>query len=345
MKDTAPPHHDIDDRAGIGQLDGADGRPRTIEIHVSRGFSGLELTSVTHVLSTANMLLGHDLFSWRFSTDAPGIVTGDQGALVRAEPAIGDHRLADIMVVVGGKQAAAGNWLARARAMQRKARTVVLLSDAATGYIKATRAPAGRVTTHWRDVTALVETGYHPKLTTHLSENSDGIITAAGAGATLELMVGLVAPYLTGPQVAELGSHLLLQTIRKSDAEQPKCIADNEGLFDARLTEVIRLMENTVNEPLSMDEITARVGVSTRHLERVFRTTFNDTPARFYKRLRVKRARTMIEESLLPMIDIAVACGFGSCTTMSKAVKGEYGVTPSRMRARKDIQLLTYGGR
>ena len=88
-----------------------------------------------------------------------------------------------------------------------------------------------------------------------------------------------------------------------------------------------------------------RVGVSTRHLERVFRTTFNDTPARFYKRLRVKRARTMIEETLLPMLDIAIACGFGSCTTMSKAVKGEYGVTPSQMRSRKTVQLLTYDGR
>ncbi|WP_299969283.1 helix-turn-helix domain-containing protein [uncultured Roseobacter sp.] len=316
-----------------------------IEIHVSKGFSGLELTSITHVLATANTLLGRDQFSWRYTTDAPGIITGDQGALVRAEPAITDHRLADMMVVVGGKGAIIGAWLPRARAMQRKARTVVLLSDAATAYIQATKLPAGRVTTHWRDVTALVETGYHPKLTTHLSENSDGIITAAGAGATLELMVGLIAPHLTGPQVAELGNHLLLQTIRKSDAEQPKCMADNEGLFDARLTEVIRLMEDTVNDPLSMDEITARVRISTRHLERVFRATFDDTPARFYKRLRVKRARTMIEESLLPMIDIAIACGFGSCTTMAKAVKGEYGATPSQMRSRKSIQLLTYEGR
>jgi transcriptional regulator GlxA family with amidase domain len=168
---------------------------------------------------------------------------------------------------------------------------------------------------------------------------------AQGAGSTLELVVGLVSPHLTSPQVAELGNHLLLQTIRKSDAEQPKCIADNEGLFDARLTEVIRLMEKTVNEPLSMEDLTHRVGISTRHLERVFRTVFDDTPARFYKRLRVKRARTMIEESLLPMIDIAIATGFGSRATMTKAIKGEYGVTPAKMRERKNITLLTYEGR
>ncbi|WP_146344516.1 GlxA family transcriptional regulator [Phaeobacter marinintestinus] len=320
-------------------------KDRVVEIYVSKGFNGLELNSVTHVLATANLVLRRDVFSWRFSTDTPGLVTSDQGTLVRGEPSVTDHGLADMMVVIGGKNASSGSWLRRARVMQRKARTVVLLSDAATGYIKATRDPAGRVTTHWRDATTLSETGYHPNLTTHLSENSDGIITSAGVGSTMELMVGLISPHLTNTQVAELGNHLLLQTIRKSDADQPKCIADTEGLFDARLTEAIRVMESTVHEPLSMDDLTTHIGVSTRHLERVFRAVFDDTPARFYKRLRVKRARAMIEESLLPMIDVAVATGFGSCSTMTKAVKDEYGVTPSKMRDRKKISLLTYNGR
>jgi len=77
-------------------------------------------------------------------------------------------------------------------------------------------------------------------------------------------------------------------------------------------------------------------------MERMFRKVLDDTPAKFYKRLRTKRARTMIEETLLPMVDIAVATGFGSCDTLSKAVKDEYGLTPSKMRARKKIALLSF---
>lgn len=323
----------------------ASGDVLTFEIYVSKGYNGLELTSVTHVLATANARLQRGLFTWRFCTDAPGLVASNQGTLVRGEPCVGDHRLADVMIVVGGKSAGKATWLPRARSMQRKARPVVLLSDAATGFIKATNAPAGCVTTHWSDVTPLVETGYHPKLTTRLSENSGGIITAAGGGATMELIIGLISPHLTCPQLAELGNHLLLQTIRKSHAEQPKSIADNEGLFNARLTEVIRLMEETVQDPMLMEDITREVGMSTRHLERVFRTVFNVSPARFYRSLRVKRARAMIEESLMPLIDIAAATGFGSCITMTKCVKAEYGLTPTQMRKRKTVQLLTYGGR
>ncbi|WP_394198592.1 GlxA family transcriptional regulator [Litoreibacter albidus] len=324
-------------------LEGATGAPRRrFELFVSKGFSELELAAITHTLTEANDVRVEEQFSWRFVSDVPGLVKGAAGMLVRAEPAIVDYGFSDVMVVVGGRQDAKPGWLPRARAMQRQARMVVLLSDAATAYIKSTNAPAGRITTHWRDIAALNESGYYPNLTTRFSENNDGIVTAAGAGATAELIIGVIAPQLQSAQVAELGNRLLLHTIRKSDAEQPKDIADNEGLFDVHVTQAIRLMEETLSDPMPMAELTAQVGLSTRHLERVFRKVFNDSPARFYKKLRAKRARTMIEETLMPMVDIAVATGFGSVNTLAKAVRDEYGVTPSKMRARRKISLLAF---
>ena len=90
-----------DNRFEVAAAIDAGVQSRVIEIYVTKGFCALELASITHVLATTNTLLGRDLFSWRYSTDKPGIITGDQGALVRAEPAIGDHRLADMMVVIG----------------------------------------------------------------------------------------------------------------------------------------------------------------------------------------------------------------------------------------------------
>lgn len=315
---------------------------RTVELFVSKGFSEIELASITHTLATANDVLARTAFHWRFVSDRPGFVAGGTGMMVRAEPAIEDHGFSDVMIVVGGSKARQTRWLKRARAMQRKALPVVLLSDAATGYITSTKAPAGKVTTHWRDLATLAETGYHPNLTARFSENSDGIITAAGAGATSELVIGLIAPLLQSEQVAELGNRLLLHTIRKSDAEQPKNIADNAALFDTNVTEAIRRMEDAIADPIPMAELADALGLSTRHLERIFRKVFDDTPAKFYKRLRTKRARTMIEETLLPMVEVAVATGFGSCDTLAKAIKDEYGLTPSKMRARKKITLLSY---
>lgn len=315
---------------------------RRFEVFVSAGFSELELASVTHTLSYANEVIGETRFSWRFVSGSPGFVTGATGMLVRAEPAIDNYGFSDVMIVVGGRNQKNEHWPKRARSMQHARLPVVLLSDAATSYIRSNVSPNGNVTTHWRDASSLHEEGHHPTLTSRFAENNAGIITAAGSNATCELVIGLIAPQLDPLQLGELGSRLLLHAIRKSDAEQPKGLSDNAGLFDARVTRALRLMENTISEPMTMTALTRAVGLSTRHLERVFREVFNETPARFYKRLRVKAARGMIEDTLLPLVDVAIATGFASRHSLSVAIREEFGVTPTKMRARKSIKLLNF---
>lgn len=312
------------------------------EIFVQRGFNEVELTGVSATLKAANMMIGDKRFPCRIISDMPGLVRGRGEVMVRAEPSIEGHAFADVMVVLGGEKVTLESWSRRLRAMQRLNRTAVLLSDAATVYIRNKSDKNGNVTTHWRDIALLKEQGYYPNLTTRLAEKSDGVTTAAGGAGTAELIIGLLTPYLEPIEVAELGNRLLLPAIRHSDAEQPRDISDNAGLFDARVTKAIKLMEANMDEPLSMTELTSQVGLSTRHVERVFREVFDETPARFYKRLRVRRARAMIEDTLIPLIDVAVATGFCSHNALSRAVRDEYGNTPSKMRARKSIQLINH---
>ncbi len=314
----------------------------SFEIFVQRGFCEVELAGVTGTLNAANAIVGVERFTYRIISDMPGFVAGQGDVLVRAEPAIDDHGFSNVMVVLGGQNIKRESWSKRLRAMQRRNRLSVLLSDAATAFIRGKTSQNGRVTTHWRDIALLAEEGYYPNLTTRLAEHSDGVTTAAGGAATAELVIGLIAPYLDPVEVAELGNQLLLPAIRHSDAEQPRDISDNAGLFDARVTQAIKLMESNMEEPLAMTELTRRVGLSTRHVERVFRDVFDETPARFYKRLRVRRARVMIEDTLIPLIDVAIATGFCSHNALSRAVRDEYGNTPSKMRARKKIQLINH---
>lgn len=314
----------------------------SFEIFVQPRFNEVELTGVSATLKAANKVVGSERFACRVVSDMPGLVTGRGQVLVRAEPAIDGHAYADVMVVLGGERVVRDGWSRRLRAMKRQNRLAVLLSDAATAYIRAKTNQHGHVTTHWSDIALLKEEGYYPNLTTRLAEHSDGVTTAAGGAATVELIIGLIAPHLSPIEVAELGNRLLLPAIRHSDAEQPRDISDNAGLFGARVTQAIKLMEANMEEPLAMTELTRRVGLSTRHVERVFRDVFDETPARFYKRLRVRRARVMIEDTLIPLIDVAIATGFCSHNALSRAVRDEYGSTPSKMRARKSIKLINH---
>lgn len=332
----------INHRSNVGQA-GTDMNPTTdaigFEIFVTDNFCELDVSGVTRTLALANSLLKEPKFTWRFVSNMPGLVRGRDGMLVRTEPAIDDHGYQDFMVVAVSPKVDHTAWLPRVRAMQRHSRPVVLLADSATAYIKSAKALSGSVTTHWRDVMALNETGYHPTMTLNLAERAKGIVTAAGGSATPELIIALISEWLDAPKIGELGNQLVLQNIRKTDTEQPHGISSNEALFGQRITAAIKLMEDTISEPLSMVELTQELGISTRQLERQFREVFDDTPAKFYKRLRAKRARVMLEGTLLPILDVAAATGFGSSALLAKAVKEEFGVTPTRMRERKKLDL------
>lgn len=332
---------DFQNTNGFGAANAAESSAAVFELFVTPGFCDFEHAQITHTLGLANSLVAQPLFAWRSVSPTPGFVRGMNDMIVEAQAALEEGLAPHTMIVVGGVTQTFPVWMRRVRGMQRKALPVVLLSDAATAYIK-TAGTSGKVTTHWRDAQQLEETGYHPNLTNRFCEKSNGVITAAGGAATAELIIGLIAPYLTSAQVAELGNRLLLHTIRKSDAEQPKCIADNASLFDSQITQAIRVMEENVADPMQMTELAEQVGISTRHLERAFRTALSDTPARFYKRMRAKRAKGMIEETLLPLVKVAVATGFGSIGSMSKTVREEYGLSPSKMRDRKKISLLNF---
>ncbi|MEP3053976.1 helix-turn-helix domain-containing protein [Ascidiaceihabitans sp.] len=336
------PETNFDSVAQMKPVFGDSTRQCAFEIFVTPGFAEAEVSSVITTLRTANSVLAQPLFSWTCVSDTPGYVRSRGGMIVDASPCIDDAVSAETMIVVGGEVEQNHVWPRKMRLMQRRMLTVVLLSEAATNYIRQTN-PSGKVTTHWREAAKLEETGCYPALSTRFSEKSNGVITAAGGGAsTSELIIGLIAPFLTSEQVAELGNRLLLGAIRQSDAEQPKHIAHNTSLFDAQITQVLRKMEDSVADPLPMSALADEIGISTRQLERSFKASLNETPAKFYKRLRAKRARVMIEETLLPLVEIAVATGFGSNNTLSKAIKDEYGLTPSKMRARKSVQLLRF---
>lgn len=307
----------------------------TFEIYVGRGFCEYETGAIVHTLKTANEVLGGPVFHWRFVSETPGLLTGLCGMIVRAEPVVKDHELADALIVVGGRSGTDIEWLPRLRQMTRISRTCVLLSDAATAYIKRTKSPAGKVTTHWRDALSLVETGNHPSLTNSLSEKSGGVITAAGTGATEEMVIMLLTPQLSTADVAELSNRLILPVVRTSQADQPKDITALPALSDLRVKSAVKAMENTLEMPLNIYELAKEVGVSTRHLERMFKDVFNQTPARFYKLLRTKRARALVQETQLPMMEIAIATGFGSSSSLNEAIKKEYGLTATKMRARR----------
>src|SRR3546814_1038904 len=70
-------------------------------------------------------------------------------------------------------------------------------------------------------------------------------------------------------------------------------------------------MEQNLEEPLSRSELARGADLSTRQLERLFRKYLNRSPARYYLELRLNKARLLLLQTNMSVIDVALACGDG----------------------------------
>jgi len=106
------------------------------------------------------------------------------------------------------------------------------------------------------------------------------------------------------------------------------------GVSHQSLIRVAELMESNIENPLSLEEIATKTGLSRRQIERLFKRHLNRVPKRYYLELRLKRARELLLQTAMPIMDITTACGFQSPPHFSKCYRKQFGYPPSEERSR-----------
>lgn len=104
------------------------------------------------------------------------------------------------------------------------------------------------------------------------------------------------------------------------------------GVSHPRLLAAIEAMECHIEDPLTQSDLAAVVGLSPRQLERLFRRYLNETPTRYYLELRLQRARRLLLETSLSVLDVAMCCGFVSASHFSKCYRNFFKRTPRQER-------------
>jgi AraC family carnitine catabolism transcriptional activator len=99
-----------------------------------------------------------------------------------------------------------------------------------------------------------------------------------------------------------------------------------------KLREAILLMERNIEEPLTQPELAAYLGFSVRQLQRIFRQHIGLTPVRYYRNVRLDRARGLVTQTEMQMRDIAALCGFSRAEQFSRAYLHRFDITPTRDR-------------
>src|SRR3546814_15875870 len=88
-------------------------------------------------------------------------------------------------------------------------------------------------------------------------------------------------------------------------------------------------MESRLDSPLTTAAIARRLEISVRTLELLFRQAHATGPGTYCLRLRLQAARRLLLDTPLSMQAVAVRCGFGSHSALSRILRQHFRVTPS----------------
>jgi transcriptional regulator GlxA family with amidase domain len=157
-------------------------------------------------------------------------------------------------------------------------------------------------------------------------------ITCSGGGGSADLAGYLIERHI-GRAVAQKSRHVLLLDRQRSGSDAQPHPPVSEAITDERVRRAMLMMEQHLAEPLSIAEIAERLGVSTRQLERLFQTVLNMRPAMFYRTLRLRYARWLLDNTDRLVTDIALEAGFSDCAHFSRQYKALYGTAPSKARS------------
>lgn len=156
-------------------------------------------------------------------------------------------------------------------------------------------------------------------------------ISCAGASSALDMMFEVIERHYGDDLVRGIKDILICDKTGESP-DEPMLGVSLDPTLPEPLLEILRLMENNIDEPLSMADIADCIGLSKRQIERLFVRYMDATPSKYYLELRIIRARRLLLQSNKSVADVAVACGFVSIPHFSHCFKDYFGCSPLKAR-------------
>jgi AraC family carnitine catabolism transcriptional activator len=200
---------------------------------------------------------------------------------------------------------------------------------AAAGLIRG-----GKCAAHWKTIARLGEQFPDVEFENVLFASDDKATSCAGELATFDLIVGFIEEVCGSRVSGDICNHFLACGKRSGGSVQ---LLSGDALIceDGRFQRVLEIMVNNIEEPVSTTELAHRLGLSRRQIERIFSRHGFEPPNKYYKNLRLQRARQLIEQTRMSLIEIAFACGFETQSSFSRNYKRTFGMPPNADRTHK----------
>lgn len=301
------------------------GRTRAVGLLLAGGFSGLHLALARLVLDTADRSGAGPLYRTTLLTVGNAPAVADDGTVLRPEAKAGGPAAFDALFVIAGPDPDQALHPALYPWLRRLSRSGALLGAVDTGAVllaEAGLAEGRRVA---------VAAAYAPLFRDRypgVAAVSDGIVfddnllTCSGGLSVAEMMTDYVAS-TAGPGLARRVAAAL-------HWQRPRDASEDAGAALARRGAA--LMHRNLVRPLSLAQLAAALDSTPRTLARRFMAAYGETPMAHYRRLRLDRARDLLQRGGLSVAQAAAACGFPSPANFATAFRREFGAAPRDYR-------------
>ena len=298
-------------------------------------FTLLSFAAAVECLRIANRLAGKQLYSWVLTGESGDIVMSSAGVRFHLDFTLDELNRDDVVLLCGGMnvQAAATkrmlNWL------RREARRGLRMGGLCTAsYVlaKAGLLDDKRATIHWENHDAFLEEFEDVELTKSVFVVDGNRLSTAGGTSSIDLMLSLIADDHGEKLANAVADQQIYSAIRTDQDTQRLSVPTRIGVRHPKLSQVIHMMEANIEDPISPSILARDVGMSTRQLERLFRRYLSRSPKRYYMELRLQKARNLLMQTDMTVINVALACGFASPSHFSKCYRAHYDTTPYRER-------------
>ncbi|MDK1388205.1 GlxA family transcriptional regulator [Sinorhizobium sp. 8-89] len=296
----------------------------------------MSLASVLDPMRAANRVAGRQVFRWRLLSGDGEAVMLTCGVPINVDGRFVPPLGGDLLLVIGGfnlHRHVGKRFLAT---LQECARHFDIVAGIESGCWLLGRSGllnGRKATAHWEELEDFSQT--FPALTV-LGDRfvTDGKYwTSGGASPTFDMMLHLITERL-GPALAlDVASIFVYDQMHSATDVQPFVSLGRIEARDPELAGAIRLMERTLERPMTVAALARRLSISRRKLELLFAKGLSISPAAYYLRLRLQVAHRLVRDSGIPIRDIALRCGFDSLSAFSRAYSREYQTSPLKMRS------------
>ena len=309
--------------------------PRNFVFLLMDNFTMLCMTAAVEALRIANRMAEKNLYSWQLISDGGNPVRCSAGIEFVVASDLIEIPRDDTIMLCGGINIADSsskrilNWIRRE---SRRGTLIGGLCTASYTMAKAGLLDERKATIHWENQDSFAEEFDMVELTKSVFVVDKNRISTAGGTASIDMMLKLIAEDHGEKLANAVADQLIYSSIRTDQDTQRLSIPTRIGVRHPKLSQVIQRMELNIEEPISPSILAKNVHMSTRQLERLFRRYLNRSPKRYYMELRLQKARNLLLQTDMSIINVALACGFTSPSHFSKCYRTQYETTPYRER-------------